>query len=100
MAVSASTHEIFLVVANLRLVDALRQSLKSSHHRLQEIGCMEDFLDHAPRNGPACLLLEFGGASLDHTQFPRPLAQCGLTLPFIFVLAESDTPATVAAMRA
>src|SRR3954469_13166509 len=100
MAVCASIGEIFLVAGNPRIIDSLRRALRTCAHRIKIFGDLQQFLDRAPENGPSCMLLDFNLTGLDHTEGQRCLAQRRLTVPFIFLLAAPDTPATVAAMRA
>jgi FixJ family two-component response regulator len=59
-----------------------------------------EFLDAAPVERPACLVLDVrmpGGSGLD---LQRELAQRGVEIPIIFLTGHGDIPTTVRAMKA
>jgi FixJ family two-component response regulator len=96
----ASSGTIFVLAAESALMAELRALLGFADYRVEGFRSLEQFVQRPSEDMPACLLIEFGLPGLDHSCCQRRLSQNGLAIPFIFVLPQPDTPATVKAMRA
>jgi len=100
MAVRASTGTVFILAENLVLSAALRPLLRGSGYEIKEFQCLADFLDHTAPEAPCCLMIEFSLPGLNPANLQMILAERGIPIPFIFMMASPDTSGTVAAMKA
>jgi len=100
MAVRASTGTVFILAENLVLSAALHPLLRVSGYEIKEFQCLADFLDHTAPEAPCCLLIEFSLPGLNPANLQMILAERGIPIPFIFMMASPDTSGTVAAMKA
>jgi FixJ family two-component response regulator len=59
----------------------------------------QEFLRHAPADGPSCIVLDLRLPGMDGLDVQRALAEANVTTPIIFVTAFADVPSTVKAMK-
>ena len=59
----------------------------------------EAFLARAPYDGVACLLLDLRMPGLSGLDVQTAMSRKGISMPIIFLSAQSDVPSTVRAMR-
>jgi FixJ family two-component response regulator len=82
---------------NLRA--SIARLLGSLDFNVKQFGSISDFLNSAPSDGPACLVLDVrfpAGSGLD---LQRELAAAHKELPIVFITGHGDIPMTVQAMK-
>ncbi|MBO0741790.1 MAG: response regulator transcription factor [Hyphomicrobiaceae bacterium] len=60
----------------------------------------QEFLHHAPPDGPSCLVLDVRLPGLSGLNLQRELAVRGMDIPIIFITGHGDIPMSVQAMKA
>lgn len=60
----------------------------------------QEFLQHAPPDGPSCLVLDVRLPGLSGLNLQRELAMRGMDIPIIFITGHGDIPMSVQAMKA
>jgi len=60
----------------------------------------QEFLHHAPPDGPSCLVLDVRLPGLSGLNLQRELAMRGMDIPIIFITGHGDIPMSVQAMKA
>jgi FixJ family two-component response regulator len=60
----------------------------------------QEFLQHAPPDGPSCLVLDVRLPGLSGLNLQRELAMRGMNIPIIFITGHGDIPMSVQAMKA
>jgi RNA polymerase sigma factor (sigma-70 family) len=60
----------------------------------------QEFLQHAPPDGPSCLVLDVRLPGLSGLNLQRELAVRGMDIPIIFITGHGDIPMSVQAMKA
>jgi RNA polymerase sigma factor (sigma-70 family) len=60
----------------------------------------QEFLQHAPPDGPSCLVLDVRLPGLSGLNLQRELARRGMDIPIIFITGHGDIPMSVQAMKA
>jgi FixJ family two-component response regulator len=97
---SESDAMVFVVDDDELTRDALHDLICSIGLRVQTFRCVPDFLAHARRDLPCCLVLDIrlpGPSGLD---LQAQLAAEQVRIPIIFMSGHSDIPIVVRAMRA
>jgi FixJ family two-component response regulator len=59
----------------------------------------QEFLRHAPAEGPSCIVLDLRLPGMDGLAVQRALAEAGITTPIIFLTGFADVRTTVKAMK-
>ena len=80
--------------------DALRGLLRTVGLRVESFASVREFLDSAPPDLPACLVLDVSLPGLSGLDFQEALAKSNLHLPIIFISGHADVPMSVRAMKA
>ena len=60
----------------------------------------QEFLDHGPPEGPACLVLDVRMPGLSGLDLQKKLAETGFSVPVIFMTGHGTVPMSVRAMKA
>ena len=79
--------------------DSVGRLLDSVGLDTQQFLSVSDFLNAAPWNGPACLVLDIRMPGRSGLDLQRDLAAANRELPIIFITAHGDIPMTVQAMK-
>ena len=84
--------------------DAVRRSLerlvRSVGLEVVAFPSAQDFLDHEPPDGPACLILDVRMPGLSGLDLQQKLTEEGFRVPVIFMTGHGTVPMSVRAMKA
>ncbi|MFL5265663.1 MAG: response regulator [Stellaceae bacterium] len=79
--------------------EALRGLLRSVGMGVESFGSIQEFLDSAHPDLPACLVLDVRLPGRSGLDFQEELANANLRLPIIFISGHADVPMSVRAMK-
>jgi FixJ family two-component response regulator len=79
--------------------DSLGKLLRSTGFRVCLLGSVNEFIETAPPEGPACLVLDVRLPGQSGLELQRELAGAKRQLPIIFITGHGDIPMTVQAMK-
>ena len=79
--------------------DSVGRLLRSVGMHTEQFSSVSNFLNAAPSDGPACLVLDIRMPGRSGLELQRDLAAANRQLPIIFITAHGDIPMTVQAMK-
>ncbi|MFK8252469.1 response regulator transcription factor [Ancylobacter terrae] len=91
---------VFVVDDDASMLASLESLLSSEGHMVRPFGSAQAFLEAAPSDAPACLVLDVRLRGTSGLEFQRELARKGVTTPIVFITGHGDVPMSVAAMKA
>lgn len=91
---------VFVVDDDPVVREGLRNLLSSVNLCVQDFPNADEFLESAPADSPACLILDVYMPYLNGLELQSRLAARGDLLPIIFLTGVGDIPTTVRAMKA
>ncbi len=95
-----ASHRVVYIVDNDRgLLQTLELILSSTGMSTSCYGSSQDFLEHAPRLSPGCVLLDYWMPPPTGGDVLRALTQTRVRLPVIVMTGRSDVETAVAAMK-
>jgi FixJ family two-component response regulator len=94
-----SALQVFAVDDDPIVLRAIERMLRSHSIAVEGFTSPETFLARPPYDGVACLLLDLRMPGLSGLDVQTAMARKGISMPVIFLSAQSDVPSTVRAMR-
>jgi FixJ family two-component response regulator len=94
-----SALQVFAVDDDPIVLRAIERMLRSRGIAVQGFNSPETFLAQPPYDGVACLLLDLRMPGLSGLDVQTAMSAKGISMPIIFLSAQSDIPSTVRAMR-
>jgi FixJ family two-component response regulator len=94
-----SALQVFAVDDDPIVLRAVERMLRSHSIAVEGFTSPEAFLARAPYDGVACLLLDLRMPGLSGLDVQTAMSRKGISMPIIFLSAQSDVPSTVRAMR-
>jgi FixJ family two-component response regulator len=91
--------QVFAVDDDSIVLRAIERMLRSYGIAVEAFTSPEAFLDRPSYEGIACLLLDLRMPGLSGLDVQTAMARKGISMPIIFLSAQSDVPSTVRAMR-
>lgn len=90
---------VYIVDDDESVRNALEDLLASVGLTASLYGSARAFLDHAPRGGPGCLVLDVRMPGQSGMEFHRQMAERNVELPVIFITGHGDIAMSVRAMK-
>jgi FixJ family two-component response regulator len=94
-----SVLQVFAVDDDPIVLRAIERMLRSHNIAVEGFTSPEAFLARPPYDGVACLLLDLRMPGLSGLDVQAAMIAKGISMPIIFLSAQSDIPSTVRAMR-
>ena len=94
-----SALQVFAVDDDAIVLRAIERMLRSHNIAVEGFTSPEAFLARPPYDGVACLLLDLKMPGLSGLDVQTAMIANGISMPIIFLSAQSDVPSTVRAMR-
>lgn len=94
-----SVLQVFAVDDDPIVLRAIERMLRSHNIAVEGFTSPEAFLARLPYEGVACVLLDLKMPGLSGLDVQTALISRGISMPIIFLSAQSDVPSTVRAMR-
>ena len=94
-----SALQVFAVDDDPIVLRAIERMLRSHSIAVEGFTSPEAFLARPPYDGVSCLLLDLRMPGLSGLDVQTAMARKGISMPVIFLSAQSDVPSTVRAMR-
>jgi FixJ family two-component response regulator len=91
---------VFVVDDDPGLLQAVAGLVRSTGLNVQTFGSAQEFLAHAPKDVPGCLVLDVRLPGLSGLDLQSRMADLGLDIPIVFVTGHGDVPTSVRAMKA
>ena len=91
---------VFVVDDDAGVRRSLRRLISVAGWKVETFASADEFLERAPHDGPACLVLDVRLPGLDGLALQRRLAQSSSEIPIVFITGHGDIPMTVRAMKA
>jgi FixJ family two-component response regulator len=91
---------VFVVDDDESMRDSLDSLLRSVGLKTEVFPSATDFLQSAPSEGPACLILDVRLPGLSGLDLQAELKRLGIEIPIIFLTGHGDIPMSVRAMKA
>jgi len=91
---------VFVVDDDVSVRRSTERLVRSLGFGVRTFASAREFLDAAPAERPACLVLDFRMPDLSGLDLQRELTQSGVEIPIIFVTGHGSIPLTVRAMKA
>ena len=94
-----SALQVFAVDDDPIVLRAIERMLRLHSIAVEGFTSPEAFLDRPPYDGVACLLLDLKMPGMTGLDVQTAMLSRGISMPIIFLSAQSDVPSTVRAMR-
>jgi len=94
-----SAFQVFAVDDDPIVLRAIERMLRSHSIAVEGFTSPEAFLARPPYDGVACLLLDLKMPGMSGLDVQAAMIAKGISMPIIFLSAQSDVPSTVRAMR-
>jgi len=94
-----SAFQVFAVDDDPIVLRAIERMLRSHSIAVEGFTSPAAFLDRPPYEGVACLLLDLKMPGISGLDVQAAMIAKGISMPIIFLSAQSDVPSTVRAMR-
>ena len=94
-----SAFQVFAVDDDPIVLRAIERMLRSHSIAVEGFTSPEAFLARPPYDGVACLLLDLKMPGMSGLDVQAAMIDKGISMPIIFLSAQSDVPSTVRAMR-
>jgi FixJ family two-component response regulator len=91
--------KVFIIDDDAAVRASIADLLQSAGLESETFETPQEFLRHAPAEGPSCIVLDLRLPGMDGLDVQRALAEANVTTPIIFVTAFADVPTTVKAMK-
>jgi FixJ family two-component response regulator len=91
--------KVFIIDDDAAVRASIADLLQSADLASETFETPQEFLRHAPAEGPSCIVLDLRLPGMDGLDVQRALAEANVTTPIIFVTAFADVPTTVRAMK-
>jgi FixJ family two-component response regulator len=91
---------VFLIDDDASLRRALERQLEAAGYRVAAFASAQEYLDHAPQGGTACIVSDVRMPGLSGLDLQASLARAGRDLPMVFVSGHGDVPTAAHAMKA
>jgi len=91
---------VFVVDDDPGIREAVASLVRSAGWKAQVFASAQEFLARAPKDVPACLVLDLRMPGLSGLDLQSRMAELGLEIPIVFVTEYGDVPTTVRAMKA
>jgi FixJ family two-component response regulator len=91
--------KVFIIDDDAAVRASIADLLQSADLASETFETPQEFLRHAPAEGPSCIVLDLRLPGMDGLEVQRALAEANVTTPIIFVTAFADVPTTVRAMK-
>ncbi|HVN37980.1 MAG TPA: response regulator transcription factor [Myxococcota bacterium] len=91
---------VFVVDDDASVRKSTERLVRSMGFAVRTFESAQAFLDSAPIDGPACLVLDVRLPGQSGLDLQRELARSGVEIPIIFVTGHGDIPMSVRAMKA
>jgi FixJ family two-component response regulator len=91
--------KVFIIDDDAAVRASIADLLQSAGLESETFETPQEFLRHAPAEGPSCIVLDLRLPGMDGLEVQRALAEANVTTPIIFVTAFADVPTTVRAMK-
>lgn len=91
---------VFVVDDDASVRRAMGRLLRSVGLQVDTYESALAFVEHAPADRPACLVLDVRMPALSGLDLQRLLARHGREIPIVFITGHADVPTSVTAMRA
>jgi FixJ family two-component response regulator len=91
--------KVFIIDDDAAVRASIADLLQSAGLESETFETPQEFLRHAPAEGPSCIVLDLRLPGMDGLDVQRALAEANVTTPIIFVTAFADVPTTVRAMK-
>lgn len=99
MTVHPTPAKVFVVDDDAAIRQSLARLLGAVGFEVETFPSASAFLEHAPDDGPSCLVLDVRMAELDGLQLQRRLTETGHHIPIIFITGHGNVPMSVRAMQ-
>lgn len=90
---------VFVIDDDSSVLKAIERVLRSNGFPVETFSSSNAFLERAPFDGLACLLLDLRMPGLNGLDVQETMSSRGISHPIIFVSGQSDVPSTARAMR-
>ena len=90
---------VFAVDDDPLVLRAVERMLRSNNIGVEVFTSPAAFLDRAPYDGVACLLLDLRMPGLSGLDVQSAMSRKGISMPIVFLSAQGDVPSTARAMR-
>jgi FixJ family two-component response regulator len=91
--------KVFIIDDDAAMRASIADLLQSAGLESETFETPQEFLRHAPAEGPSCIVLDLRLPGMNGLDVQRALAEANVTTPIIFVTAFADVPTTVKAMK-
>jgi FixJ family two-component response regulator len=91
---------VFIVDDDRSVRDAVGSLLRSVGLNVELFESAQEFLDHRPPQGPACLVLDVRMPGQNGLECQQQLTDGGSRIPIVFMTGHGDIPMSVRAMKA
>jgi FixJ family two-component response regulator len=91
--------KVFIIDDDAAIRASIADLLQSAGLESETFETPQEFLRHAPAEGPSCIVLDLRLPGMDGLDVQRALAEANVTTPIIFVTAFADVPTSVKAMK-
>jgi FixJ family two-component response regulator len=91
--------KVFIIDDDAAVRASIADLLQSAALESETFETPQEFLRHAPAQGPSCIVLDLRLPGMDGLEVQGALAEANVTTPIIFVTAFADVPTTVKAMK-
>ena len=91
--------KVFIIDDDAAVRVSIADLLHSADLESETFETPQEFLRHAPAQGPSCIVLDLRLPGMTGLDVQRALAEAGIITPIIFLTAFADVPTTVKAMK-
>jgi len=91
---------VFVVDDDASVRTALKRLIQSIGFQVKTFDSAQAFLEHAPRDKPACLILDVRMPGISGIELQKQLTNAGFLMPIIFITGHGNIPMSVKAVKA
>jgi len=91
---------VFVVDDDASVRTALKRLIQSIGFQVKTFDSAQAFLEHAPRDKPACLILDVRMPGMSGIELQKQLTNAGFLMPIIFITGHGSIPMSVKAVKA
>jgi len=91
---------VFVVDDDASVRTALKRLIQSIGFQVKTFDSAQAFLEHAPRDKPACLILDVRMPGISGIELQKQLTNAGFLMPIIFITGHGSIPMSVKAVKA
>ena len=100
LSMSSTIPIVFIVDDDVSVRESLELLIRDENWKPETFASAQEFLDHARKRVPSCLVLDLSLPGLDGLELQKKLAVEHIDMPIIFITGYGDVPKSVQAMKA